>query len=231
VPPSRRRVAVSAVAAALTSAVTGCVEPFPSTTPEGWTPSIQWVDSPGAAVTFVDGVAPGVGATVLLRNRFAPSYTACTGMSPVVLAHLCDTWYQGTGIVVRVPEPCQAAARTAPVRAAVPPVKVTVAGVAGSAPAITDNLPQFGAQTANAFFFTHSGVGELTTGLTIYAEGTELFSLYRRATPRLPDQDSYPVALTCAVGTDPEAPGGWHQVTYQGTIPRGGLPSPLAATP
>jgi hypothetical protein len=229
--PIHRRVAVAAAGTALALIAGGCREPFPATTPEGWTPSIQWVDSPGAAVTYVDDVAPGATATVLLRSRTFPSATMCTGMNPAILAHFCDTWYQGTGIVVRVPERCQAAARSAPVRSAVPPVTVTVAGVATSAPAIADVDPQYGAQTANAFFLTVSGVGELTTGMTLHAEGGVLFQIQSRATPRLPDQASYEVALSCAVGPDPADAARWLQITYQGTIPRGGLPSPLAPRP
>jgi hypothetical protein len=220
-----RLVAICSVAATAVAA-SGCVEPFPTTLPSGWTPSIQWVDSPQPAATYVDALIPGGGATVVLRNRTFPSSTACANMSPAVLEHVCDTWYQGAGIAVRVPEPCQSAARQAPVRSAVPTVDVAVAGVSTSVRAIADAPPQYGAQTANAVYLTVAGAGTLTTGVTLYAEGAPLFSIQSAATPRLPDQPSYDVSLTCAVGPDTANPGGWVRVTYRGTIPRGGLPGP-----
>ena len=225
---TRNRLVAIVSVAATSVAAAGCVEPFSTTLPSGWTPSIQWVDSPQPAATYVDDLVPGAGATVLLRNRTFPSRTACTNMSPAVLEHVCDTWYQGTGIAVRVPEPCQAAARQAPVRSAMPTVDVAIAGVTTSVPAIADAPPQYGAQTANAVYFTVAGAGTLTTGVTLYVESSAFFSIQTAATPRLPDQPSYDVSLTCAVGPDPANLGGWARVTYRGTIPRGGLRGPVS---
>jgi hypothetical protein len=220
-PRARRRATTTIVVGLALCAALGCEAPFPDAYESGFTPSIQWIRSPAPAETYIDGTRGGV-VTERLRNLTRPTESACERMEPGIAAVLCDSYFQGTGIVVRVPEPCQKVAREADVTR-LPPVQVEVAGVQVSDPAGVLWPTATGIKYRTAFYFS-VGAGVVTSGATIYAEGGQVFTISSRPSPVVPDQASYDVRLTCASGADA---GTISTTTYTGTIPRGGFPFPV----